>query len=117
MHLLVNCSSVFSEETMKLGYVGIPAPEVLEDDPWFGPAPFTEKSIALKEAREQAEADYQLIPEHYEPQPKEPENIHEVLYQIATNNVATTLALDPLPSLGGGSENFQEGWMSGVGFR
>ena len=103
---------------MNLTYVGVPAPEVLEDDPWFGPAPLTEKSVAakaLKEAREQAEADLQLIPEYDEPQPKEPENIHEVMYQIATKNVATTIALDPLPSLGG-SENFQEGWMSGAGF-
>ena len=102
---------------MKLGYVGVPAPEVLEDDPWFGPAPWTEKSVALKLAREQAELDNQILPDTAEPQPKEPENIHQVLYEIATKNVATTIALDPLPSLGGGSENFQEGWMSGAGFR
>ena len=37
------------------------------------------------------------------------------MYEMATKNVATTLALDPMPSLGGGSENFQEGWMSGAG--
>ena len=97
-----------------LGYVGVPAPVVLEDDPWFGPAPATETSLALKEARLQAEADFQLIAEDAEPHPKEPENIHQLIYEIATKNVATTLALDPMPSLGG-SENFQGGWMSGVG--
>jgi len=91
------------------------APEVLEDDPWFGPAPWTEKSYELKLERERAELDNQILPEISEPQPKEPENIHEVLYQIATENVATTLALDPVPSLCGGSEIFQEGWSSGVG--
>jgi len=96
-----------------------PAPDILEDDPWFGPAPWTEKSWELKLAREQAELDAQLIPEIHDPQLSEPQvqedvNIHEIIYQIATKNVATTLSLDPLPSLGG-SENFQEGWLSGTG--
>jgi hypothetical protein len=91
-----------------------PAPEILQDDPWFGPAPWTEKSIALKEAREFAEVDNQILPEDAEPQPKEPEDIHEVLYKIATQNNNTTLALDPMPTPGG-SENFQGGWMSGAG--
>jgi len=100
---------------MNLSYVGVPAPEILEDDPWFGPAPETEKSIALKAARAQAEVDKQLIPEDHELKSKEVENIHEVMYNIATKNVATTLALDPLPTLGGGSEQYQEGWMSGAG--
>jgi len=100
---------------MTLAYVGIPAPEILEDDPWFGPAPDTEKSVSLKEARLKAEQDNQLLPDFAEPKPKEPENIHQIIYEIATKNVATTLSLDPLPSLGG-SENFQEGWMSGTGF-
>ena len=48
-------------------------------------------------------------------QTKEPDNIHELMYEIATKNVATTIQLDPLPPLGGGSETFQEGWQSGAG--
>ena len=40
---------------MKLGYVGVPAPEVLEYDSWFGHPPETEKSIAIKEAKKLAE--------------------------------------------------------------
>jgi len=95
-----------------------PAPEILEDDPWFGPAPETERSIELKQILIYEQI---LGEEHYEEyseEPitiKEPENIHEVMYKIATNNVATTLALDPFPTFGGGSENQQEPWMSGVG--
>ena len=104
---------------MKLSYVGVPAPEVLEDDPWFGPAPKTEKVVAMEEARaafEEAKELGLLIEEEIlQEKPKEPENIHQVMYEIATKNVATTLALDPMPSLGGGSENFQEGWLSGAG--
>ena len=105
-----------SFEEMILTYVGVPAPEVLQDDPWFGPAPLTEKSVFLEEARRQAELDNQILPEEYEPHPKEPENIHEVLYAIATKNVCTTLSLDPLPSFGGGSEEHQGTWSSGSGF-
>ncbi len=48
-------------------------------------------------------------------QTKEPDNIHELMYEIATKNVATTIQLDPLPPLGGGSETFQEGRHSGTG--
>ena len=33
----------------------IPAPEFLEDDPWFGPATLSEKQIEMKEARKQLE--------------------------------------------------------------
>ena len=35
----------------------------------------------------------------------EPENIHQIMYEIATKNQSTTLHLDPI----GGSENFQGG--------
>ena len=37
--------------------------------------------------------------------PKEPDNIHEVMYDIATKCGKTTTQLDPV----GGSENFQGG--------
>ena len=35
----------------------------------------------------------------------EPDNIHQLMYDIATKNQSTTLHIDPL----GGSENFQGG--------
>lgn len=95
-------------------YIGVPAPEVLEDDPWFGPAPDTEKSVSLKELKQQLE-EHLIIEDDVVEMPKEAENIHEIMYNIATKNVATTLALDPIPPLGGGSEQYQEGWMSGAG--
>ena len=49
---------------------------------------------------------------------KEVDNIHEVMYNIATSGGKTTTQLNPMPELGGGSENFQSGpggWMSGTG--
>ncbi len=101
------------------GYTGtVPAPRTLNEDPWFGPAPDTERSVELKQILISEQI---LEEEHYEEYTekpvtiKEPENIHEVLYQMATENVATTLSLNPLPTFGGGSESYQEPWMSGVG--
>ena len=99
-------------------YVGVPAPAYLEDDPWFGPATLSEKQLSLKESRAQLEAEKQLIPQEEDQPRKEVENIHEVMYNIATQGGNTTTQLDPMPELGGGSENFQSGpggWMSGTG--
>jgi len=107
---------------IKKPFVGIPAPEYLEDDPWFGPATLSEKQLSLREARMKLEEENILIP-HSEDQssPKEVANIHEVMYNIATGSGRTTTQLNPMPELGGGSENFQSGpggwmgWMSGTG--
>jgi len=100
-------------------FTGIPAPTVLEYDPWFGHPPETETSIALKESRAKLEEEKILIPESEDQPPtKEVENIHEVMYNIATSSGKTTTQLNPMPPLGGGSENFQSGpggWMSGTG--
>jgi len=94
----------------------IPAPAYLEDDPWFGPATLSEKQISIKESRKQLEEENILLPENEDqPYTKEVENIHEVMYNIATSAGKTTVQLDPV----GGSENFQSGpggWMSGTGY-
>ena len=101
----------------------IPAPEVLQDDPWFGPAPETEKSISIKEAKAKAIADAQLLPcesDNHHPLHQEPEDIHQKMYEIATSRGNTTIQLDPMPEFGGGSESYQSGpggWMSGTGMR
>jgi hypothetical protein len=101
----------------------IPAPEVLQDDPWFGPAPETEKSISIKEAKAKAIADAQLLPcesDNHHPLHQEPEDIHQKMYEIATSGGNTTTQLNPMPELGGGSESYQSGpggWMSGTGVR
>ena len=96
---------------MKLGYVGVPAPEVLEYDPWFGYPPETEKSIAIKEAKKLEEEHKQLYDYIWEPEVfVESENIHQEMYKLATKNNATTLALNPMSDFSiGGSENFQGG--------
>ena len=93
-------------------YTGVPAPAYLVDDPWFGPAPtYTDKQkdyMAIEaEYREQEQASSSSV---------ESEDIHEMMYQIATQTSSpTTLQLDPP----GGSENFHEGpggWHSGTGY-
>ena len=102
-------------------FTGVPAPDYLEDDEWFGPATLSEKQLSLKEARAHAEADLQILShedEHHGP--VEVDNIHEVMYNIATRGGNTTTQLNPMPELGGGSEQYQSGpggWMSGTGMR
>ncbi len=83
-------------------YIGIPAPAYLEDDPWFGPAivsnkgqDYMEKEAEIKQQEE----------ENRQYWTNEPEDIHQVMYEMATQSAATTLQLDPI----GGSENFQGG--------
>ena len=83
-------------------YVGIPAPDYLQDDPWFGPAfvsdkgqDYMEKEVEIKQQEE----------ENRQYWTNESDNIHQVMYEMATKNAATTLQLDPI----GGSENFQGG--------
>ena len=84
-------------------YVGVPAPAYLEDDEWFGPAPvktekqmeYMEMETKIKKDREQREKEFSI----------EPDDIHQKMYDIATQGASTTLQLNPL----GGSENFQGG--------
>ena len=98
------------------GYVGVPAPVYLEDDPWFGPAPirsqkqldYIEQEVLIKQQQAQeVDNEYNV----------EPCDIHQVMYEIATASQNTTIHLDPVIPVGG-SENFQEGpggWTSGNG--
>ena len=94
----VNCA-VMEEEP---AYTGVPAPAVLQEDPWFGPAVV---SYANKDYMEREYEAFRQDALNYYSDSKEPENIHQVMYEIATQNAATTLQLDPI----GGSENFQGG--------
>lgn len=92
----VDCA-VMEEEP----YTGIPAPAYLKDDEWFGPAPeYTEKQkdYMVQETeikRQEFEKSFSV----------ESEDIHQVMYEMATQSATTTLQLDPI----GGSENFQGG--------
>tara|TARA_X000000950_G_C13698868_1_gene571301 strand:+ start:308 stop:640 length:333 start_codon:yes stop_codon:yes gene_type:complete len=82
------------------GYVGVPAPRVLSDDDWFGPAVISDsnKDYMVREAEIKKEEE-----KNHQYSNNEPENIHEIMYNIATKICATTLQIDPI----GGSENFQ----------
>ena len=88
-------------------FTGYPAPAILTNDPWFGPAPMSNKQKDYHEATERLHEDIRKQSEIVES-----ENIHQEMYEIATrswNTVAETL---------GGSENFHEGpggWNSGNG--
>ena len=94
---VVDCSEMDEEP-----YVGIPAPTYLEEDPWFGPAPIrSEKQLDYME-----QETFIKQQEHQETHSTaESEDIHQVMYEMATQNSATTLQLNPI----GGSENFQGG--------
>lgn len=80
-------------------YVGVPAPVYLKDDIWFGPA-----------VRSQKQLDYMEQERVIKEQEKELESveiesvdIHQLMYDIATESSSTTLHIDPI----GGSENLQ----------
>ena len=98
-----------SQETES--FTGIPAPNIPPYDPWFGPVVLSEKAIEYM---------VQDIREHQEERKDtfsvEPNNMHQVMYDVSTRNNNTTLDLNPLSP--GGSENFHEGpgcWSSGTG--
>ena len=94
---IVDCKEMEEEP-----YVGVPAPVVLTEDSWFGPAVVSDAN------KDYMEREYEAFKQdalNYYPDSKEPENIHQVMYEMATQNAATTLQLDPI----GGSENFQGG--------
>ena len=91
-------------------FVGVPAPAYLEDDPWFGPAPvrsekqkdYMERETQMKQQEEAIRSEFTV----------ESEDIHAMMYEIATASNGTAVQRDPI----GGSESFHEsGWMSGTG--
>ena len=85
-------------------YVGVPAPVLTPVDDWFSGSygfateiPITEKQKDYMEREKEMKM--------AEDQSNEPDNIHQLMYEMATKSGATTLQLDPI----GGSENFQGG--------
>ena len=99
---VVECDGLDYEDQY---YTGVPAPVLNPIDEWFaspyGVAPavtekqkdYMEQEIEMK--RQEREENFSV----------EPENIHQVMYEMATKSGATTIQLDPI----GGSENFQGG--------
>ena len=107
---IVSCDTLSNEESEAQNYVGIPAPAVLEDDPWFGSAPVSNKQKDYQEATERLHED--IRKESQTTETVESDNIHQEMYEIATSNWNT---VDETKQSMGGSENFQEGWNSGTG--
>ena len=70
-----------NSELDKKPHKTVPAPEYLQDDPWFGPAVLSDESYQKK-----IEDDAFKAEAHKFYGTKEPENIHEVMYEIATKN-------------------------------
>jgi hypothetical protein len=105
---IVDCEGeAFKQDALNY-YTGVPAPAYLKDDEWFGPAPeYTEKQkdYMVQETeikRQEFERSFSI----------EPENIHQVMYEMATKSQSSSWQ-ETLP---GGSENFQSGpgvWASG----
>ena len=92
-------------------YTGVPAPVLTPHDNWFS----NENPVVTEIQKDYMEQETALKKEEaLKSQSKEPENIHQVMYEMATKNQSTTLHIDPP----GGSENYQEGkneWNSGTG--
>ena len=91
-------------------HTGVPAPAYLQEDPWFGPVPeYTEKQ------RDYMEMEFEMKKKEVEQRKettKEPEDIHEIMYQMSQGNWNTVIESQ------GGSEHFHEGpggWNSGTG--
>lgn len=107
----IDCEDL-QENYEETPYTGVPAPDYLQDDPWFSAPILSEKQVTYKEAHDQAVAEQQILDESAE---GESSDIHQKLYDLATANWNTVAEAQ----YQGGSENFQEGpggWNSGNGF-
>ena len=98
----VDCSK-FDDDQDK-AYVGVPAPVLNPVDEWFA-SPYGAATPVITEKQKEYQESEAFKEEAIKYYSKEPDNIHEVMYDMATKSGATTLQLDPI----GGSENFQGG--------
>ena len=99
---IVDCEH-FDDDQDK-AYVGVPAPVLTPVDDWFsGSYGFATEIPITEKQKDYMERENEM--KMAEDQSKEPDNIHQLMYEMATKSGATTLQLDPI----GGSENFQGG--------
>jgi hypothetical protein len=99
---IVDCDH-FDDDQDK-AYVGVPAPVLTPVDDWFsGSYGFATEIPITEKQKDYMERENEM--KMAEDQSKEPDNIHQLMYEMATKSGATTLQLDPI----GGSENFQGG--------
>ena len=98
---IVDCDH-FDDDQDK-AYVGVPAPVLTPVDDWFsGPYGFAAEIPITEKQKDYMEREKEM---KMADQSKESDNIHQLMYEMATKSGATTLQLDPI----GGSENFQGG--------
>ena len=98
-------------EKPKENYIGVVAPVVTPTDTWFSAPVKTEKVIS----HEEKVAEVVKQKEAEQPKSKEPQNIHQQMYERASKYWGTWKEEIQSP---GGSENFQSGpggWNSGTG--
>ena len=102
----VDCGHL--DDDQDKAYVGVPAPILNPIDEWFAspygcPSAITEKQKEYEHINDDFQDGWWLLPEYQDT--KESPNIHQEMYDLATNSGKTTTQLDPI----GGSENFQGG--------
>ena len=98
----VDCGHL--DDDQDKAYVGVPAPVLTPVDDWFsGSYGFATEIPITEKQKDYMERENEM--KMAEDQSKEPDNIHQLMYEMATKSGATTLQLDPI----GGSENFQGG--------
>ena len=85
-------------------YVGVPAPILNPVDEWFA-SPYGCATPAITEKQKEYQESEAFKEEAIKYYSKEPDNIHQVMYDMATKSGKTTTQLNPI----GGSENFQGG--------
>ena len=90
---VVDCKEIDKEP-----YVGVPAPILNPVDEWFS-SPYGCPPAITKKQQDYMAHETEI--KKAEVQTNEPDNIHQLMYDIATQNSATTLQIDPI----GGSEN------------
>ena len=96
---VVECSEMDSPP-----YTGVPAPILNPVDEWFA-SPYGCAAPAITEKQKEYQESEAFKEEAIKYYSKEPDNIHQVMYDMATKSGKTTTQLDPI----GGSENFQGG--------
>ena len=85
------------EEIDKEPYVGAPAPVLTPHDDWFEDPPKSEMQLEYEHINDDLHDGWWLR--------EESENIHQLMYDMATESGKTTIQLDPTDS-----------WNSGIGY-
>ena len=97
----VDCEHL--DDDQDKAYVGVPAPVLNPLDDWFSSS-YGCPSVVTEKQKDYMERET-VMKQQEQNSSIEPENIHQVMYEMATRSGATTVQLDPI----GGSENFQGG--------